>query len=429
MKKLDMYKLILLTLSTLACGNEIYTVDELILESLKNSPDLQISSSEFEASQKRKEIAFSGYLPKVDLQLSGGEVGVSNLQDKMENTSLVLGKLSAKQLVYDFGKTSGNYDANKYHSQVYKHSLEQKISDKKMEIKSAYYKVLQSIALIKVNKESVKLNKAQLHRARRYFEAGIRTKIDVSDAKVRLIKANLELKKSQYNLKLAYATLDKVVGFENLEKDYTVYSQELILEDLYSKLSDYKLTLKESILFAYEHRQNLKKQQAKIKSSQANIDFVSSNYYPSIYLSGDYTKQDTKKLKLMFPKDQYQALINLNWNLYEGGSTKASKEEKQIKMMISSSELKYSQLLIKERTTQAYINVNKMKDSVKLSQSLLEVSKEKFDQAGKRYEHGLSDYIELQEARQGYIDSMAGLVIDYYNYYNAIAILDNAIGK
>ena len=426
MKKLGMWVLIL---STFLYAKDTFTVDELILKALQNSPDLQISSSEFEASKKRKDMAFSGYLPKVDLQVSGGEIGMENLRNNMENTSIILGKLSAKQILYDFGKTGGNYDLNRYESDAYKYSLEQKISDKKMKVKNAYYKVLQSLALINVNKESVKLNKVQLHRAKKYFESGIKTKIDVSDAKVRLIKATLELKKSQYDLDLAYAKLDKVVGFEELENNYSVYSQDLVLDNLYSKLTNYDLTLKDAILFAYEHRKNIKQQQAKIKASKASVDFVSSRYYPSLYLNGDYTKQDTKKLKLMFPSDQYQALVSLDWNLYEGGSTSAAKEEKQIKSMIASSELKYSQLLIKERTTQSYINVNKMKDSVKLSQSLLEVSKEKFDQAAKRYEHGLSDYIELQEARQGYIDAMAGLVVDYYNYYNAIAILDNAIGR
>jgi len=425
-KKLGVWIVIL---STLIYAKESYTVDELILKALEISPDVQISSSEFEASAKRKDIAFSSYLPKVDLQVSGGEVGAAPIDDTMENTSLILGKLSVRQIIYDFGKTGGNYDMNKYQAQAYKYALEQKISDKKMEIKGAYYKVLQSISLIKVNEESVKLNEAQLHRAKKYFEAGIKTKIDVSDAKVRLIKANLQLKKSQYNLDLAYTTLDKAVGFEDLETDYDVYSKDLDLENLYDNLKGYSLTLNEAILFAYEHRQNLKKHQINIKTSQANVDYTSSRYYPSIYLSGDYTKQDAHKLKLMFPDDQYQALVNLNWNLYEGGSTKASTEEKKIQTMISSSQLRYAKLLTKERTTHAYINVNKMKDSVKLSQSLLAVSKEKFDQAGKRYEHGLSDYIELQEARQGYIDAMTGLVIDYYNYYNAIAILDNAIGR
>jgi len=79
--------------------------------------------------------------------------------------------------------------------------------------------------------------------------------------------------------------------------------------------------------------------------------------------------------------------------------------------------------------TQAYINLQRVQDSFELSQSLLKVSKEKFHQASQRYEHGLSDYIELQQARQGYIDAKALLVADYYNYYIAKAYMDNAIGR
>ena len=53
---------------------------------------------------------------------------------------------------------------------------------------------------------------------------------------------------------------------------------------------------------------------------------------------------------------------------------------------------------------------------------------EKFHQAQKRYENGLSDYIELQQARQSYIDAKSSLVIDYYNYYDALARMYNVIG-
>jgi len=175
-KKIGIY---LLILSAILSAKDIYTVDELIIQALKKSPDIEISSSEAEASKKREDLAFSNYLPKVDLQLSGGEVGVSNLKDNLEDTSLIMGKLTARQIIYDFGKTSGNYDFNKYDSEAYIHSLKQKISDKKREVKSAYYKVLQSIALIKVNEESEELNEAQLYRVKRYY-GGCKSQTDKS---------------------------------------------------------------------------------------------------------------------------------------------------------------------------------------------------------------------------------------------------------
>jgi len=422
--------LLLLTLSLNA--KEHYTLDELVLEALKNSPDLKISSAQYSASRERLSFVRSDYLPRVDLHIGVGQTGMSDIPTnptEMINDNLMLAKLSLKQIIYDFGKTGGNVDLYKYDSKSYLMSNEQLISDKIRDVKKAYYNVLQAISLIEVNEENLKLNKAQLYRSQKYFDAGIRTKIDVSDAKVELIKSKLELKKSTYDLKLAYATLDKVVGFIEAELSYDLYSDKLDLNNLYSTLSDYNLTLIQATEFAYQNRYILKLYMAQIQSAEARSSLSLSQYYPALSFDADYTKQQVDDLKISIPEDKWQASLNLNWNIYQGGATSADTQEKKILEEVSKSEMQNSKLLIKKETTQAFINVHKMKDSVELSQSLLEVSAEKFNQASKRYKHGLSDYIELQQARQGYIDSKASLVIDYYNYYSAIAILDNAIGR
>jgi len=409
---------------------DTYTVDDLILTSLKNSPDLKISQLRYNASTKRYDAAFSNYLPKVDLVGSAGKLLQSEVftLPSIDDT-LITGKLSLKQLIYDFGKTSGSTDSQKFTAKSYNMNNAQQISNKIRDVKKAYYNILKAKALIDVHKENVLLNKAQLYRSKRYFEAGIRTKIDVSDAEVTVIKAKLELKKAQYNLKLAYANLDQVVGFTDVEQTYKVYSAKLDLNNLYSSLIEYEFNLKEAILYAYEHRYKLKKEEEKIKASKAKIDVASSGYLPSLYLNADYHYQKANDYQFSIPKNRWTTNINLNWNLYQGGYTKATKQESIINLNISNSRLLDTKLLIKKSTTNAYLNLNKTKDTIKLDQSLVKVSNEKFDQASKRYEHGLSDYIELQEARQGYIDSKATLVVDYYNYYIAIANLDNAIGK
>ena len=410
---------------------EIYTVDDLILKAIENSPDLKISSSQLEASKSRTEVASSSYLPTLDLHLSAGENGMSELpnQDSMVSDTLILGSLSVKQIIYDFGKTGNNVDRFKYDSDAYSMSNFQKVSDKKRDVKLAYYNILQAKALINVQKENVKLNEIQLYRSQKYFDAGIRTKIDISDAQVELIKSKLGLRNAQYDLKLAYAELDKVVGFKELTNNYKVYSIELDLENLYSTLQEYPLKLNDSIEYAYQNRYEIKKYMADLKSQEARQSLATSDYYPSLYLGADYTKQNVDKFKASVPEDQWQASINLDWNLYQGGSTSSLVQEQKINTSIYASQLQNTKLTIKKDTTEAYINVYKTKDSVELSQSLVKVSNEKFDQAGKRYEHGLSDYIELQQSRQGYIDAKAALVISYYAYHQAITYLDNAIGK
>jgi len=427
---LRLLSLLLLTLSLNA--KDIYTVDELIIQALQNSPDLKISADEYRASLSRYDKGFASYLPKVDLSLSGGEIGMSDIltnKDSVKNDTLLLGQLSLKQIVYDFGKTGGNVDSLKYDSYAYLNSNEQKISNKIRDVKSAYYNILQTIALIEVNRENVKLNEAQQYRSQRYFEAGIRTKIDVSDAKVELIKSKLDLKNSLYDLELAYASLDEVIGLIDTSSSYEVYSQALNFENILNLLNAYALNLQDSIEFAFENRFELKKNMFDIKFAEAKNRVAKSGFYPQIYIGADYTKQKVDKFENNTPQDQYTVALNLDYNIYEGGASLASTQEKRIELNIANSKLYNSKLFIKKQTTQAYINLNKTIDSVTLSQSLLKVSSEKFEQAQKRYEYGLSDFIELQQARQGYIDAKSTLVVSLYEYYNAVALLDNAIGK
>ncbi|RLA81034.1 MAG: TolC family protein [Epsilonproteobacteria bacterium] len=422
----------LLLCSIVLSATETYTVDELILLAMENSPDIQISSSKIDASQSRIDKASGSYLPTINLHVSAGETGqsdVPNNKDKMVDDTLLLGKLSVKQLLYDFGRTGSNVDSFKYESEVFKMDNEQNISDKKLNVKVEYYNILQAKALINVQKENVKLNDIQLYRSQKYFEAGIKTKIDISDAKVQLIQAKLALKEAEYSLKSAYAGLDKVLGFKEITNNYEVYTQDLDYATLYSCMSEYTLNLADSIEFANANRYELKKYIANLKVSKAKTEVADSFYYPEIYADASYTRQEADEFDDIIPQNQWHMAVNLDWNIYEGGATDAASQEKIIQEQTANFELENAKLSIKKDITDSYIDVSRDRDTVELSQSLVEVSSEKYVQAEKRYEHGLSDYIELQQSRQDYIDAKAKLVVNYYKYYQSIAYLDNAIGK
>ena len=73
-----------------------------------------------------------------------------------------------------------------------------------------------------------------------------------------------------------------------------------------------------------------------------------------------------------------------------------------------------------------------MRAEANLENARLSIQKEVNDayiQVQKRYEYALADYIEMQQARQSYIGSKARLSQSYYEYYNAMALLDNVVGK
>ena len=414
-----------------------YTVDSLIEKAITSSPDINVSYSSFAISKQHTAQADADYLPQIDLYGGVGYASVKAFDPSLQSvdsksSTLISGKLTASQLIYDFGKTGGNMD---YYSQESNASLaiyNQKISDKIKDVKHDYYDLLRKALLIKVYKENVKLTQQQLTRAERYFTAGIKTKIDVVDAKVRLIEAQIELENAKYDLKLAYVTLDRTIGNVQDSTEGNIYIPEITnSEGVYDALPQERLSGKELVQYAFTHRQELKSYEHKIQSAQSRVRQESGDYYPGIYLGGDYqynAVQD-EALSLYIPEQQWNANINIKWNLFGGMRTVARTEAAKLTLVQERAAFQDAKLRIIQETSDAYIKLLKTDSTVELSVELVEAAKDKFDQAQKRYEHGLSDYIELQEARQGYINANADLVVNYYEYYISLATLDRAIGR
>jgi len=411
------------------------TLDDLIESAITNSPDIKISKAEYQASRQQSIQADADYLPQVDLTAEAGKQGVdyptlSNGIDLSNDTDFLLASVNAKQLIYDFGKTGGNMESFENQSYAFKASLQQKISDKIYAVKKAYYTLLSDHALIEVNTENIALNSQQLNRSERYFEAGIRTKVDVTDARVNLIEAQLGLQNTKYDMSLSLVDLKKEVGMDNESERYNIeiYIQGPQSADIYASLPKLILPVAQYKEEAYKNRAELDQYIQLLKAAQSVYRQVEGDYYPSIYAKGDYLVQEVDK-NAFAPEEQWKAGISLEWNLYSGNKTDALNEEARIVIMRAQADLENARLRIQKEVNDAYIQVNKQLDNTRLSQSLSIASKEKFSQVQKRYEYGLADYIELQQARQSYIDSRARLMQSYYGYYTAMAALDRAIGK
>ncbi len=425
-----MQKLLLLPLFCLSLYGEQYNIDTLIEKAITSSPDLNISHSTYQISVEQSSQADAEYLPTVDLYGGAGYVSInSDVTDA--KGSLITGKVTASQLIYDFGKTGGNMDVYAEEANASYAIYQQKISDKVYEVKRDYYDLSRKSLLIKVYEENVKLNEQQYTRAKRYFEAGIKTKIDVIDAKVRLIEANIELENAKYDLKLSYVTLSKTIGNLDDSLEDNVYVPDINTSDgAHDRLPVEIMNGRELVQYAFTHRHELKSYKHKIKSAQSKVRQESGDYYPGIYLGGDYQYNSVdSELQLYVPEQQWNANINVKWNLFGGFRTEAKTEEAKLNLLQQNASYENAKLQIVEETSNAFIKLLKTDSNVALSEELVAAAKEKFGQAQQRYEHGLSDYIELQEARQGYVNATADLVVNFYEYYISLASLDRAIGR
>lgn len=421
----------LFTVTVMASAkSQILTVDKAIELAIEHSPDIDISRFDFEGAIERAKFQKGYYLPRLDLSSTAGRAGVDyENQDNLTGTTLV-GNLSASQLIYDFGKTSGRISAADEEANAYQARMNQFISNKILNIKSSFYEVLKTKSIIEVAQKNIKLQEGQLRRAKRYYENGIRTIIDVSDAQVRLTQAKLDLNNAEYQLKLTRAILEQTMGYIPYSGKYKLNHKKLDLPNVSQHLPRISTDVTQLEGFAYDHRYELKSSKYLAESAKFIVESEEGGYLPTLSLSGDYETQDVDDDFVgLTPEKQWQAGVNLTWNLFSGNQTDASVQEAKISAMKASSNIDDVRLNIKRQVIESSLGVQRTKDSVALSESIAKLSEDKFHQVKKRYENDLADYIELQEAQTSYIRALGDLVISYYDYYIALAQLDYAVGR
>ena len=428
--KIKFLFLSLVLLTSIEAKPQVLTIDEMIEISLTHSPDIDIGRFDFKAAQERIKFAEGSYLPRLDVKVSSGKQYAKLRHQSGGNIDTLKGSLGASQLLYDFGKTAGRVMGSTQEALALEAQMQQIISDKIFLVKQSYYDILKTKSIMDVQVKNVTLQKQQLKRAQKYLEAGIKTIIDVSDAQVQVEQAQLDLKNAQYDLELKRAVLEEILGYVPYNGNYVVYSQKLNMQDISKTLPRVKTSLQQLELYAYKHRYVLSASEYYVRGAESNVNVSSSEYYPTLSLNGNYEAQHVDSSALMItPERQGEISVNMSWNIFSGYETDASVQEAKIGVLKAASHVQSITLAIKRDVLESHISVRKSRDNVVLSESISKASLKKFEQAEKRYANELSDYVELQDAQQGYITSLSEVVKAYYDYFIAMAKLDHAIGK
>ena len=187
------------------------SLDKLLEIALTNNP--QVETARQQQAQRMGQLtqSKSGYLPQVGVQGEYSRVAIKDLDPKDEDN---VGHAGAKasQLIYDFGRTTGAINAGQSNLEASEANLNQVAQNIVFLVKQAYYSVLEKKHLITVAQETVTNYEQHLDRAKAFFEAGVRTRIDVVNAEVELSSSRLRLLQSNYNLKTARVELERILG-------------------------------------------------------------------------------------------------------------------------------------------------------------------------------------------------------------------------
>lgn len=407
-----------------SAAEQALTLDEAVATSLQFNPLVEIATEQCVQGQGIFTQARSGYLPRVSV---GGDVSrqyYKNLQPVDEDT-VGRGSVSLSQLIYDFGKTTGAIDSSRFSLQASEANLHQLMQDVVLDARAAFYSVLEKARLVTVAEEAVSNYEQQLYRAQRYYEAGVRTRIDVTNAQVNLSNTRLELVQAEADLQTARVVLENVLGVRPNDGRYNLVSNEGELANLAASKPAMPQSLDVLLATAFANRADVRQVDLLVKASQSDITVARSGYFPSIDATGRYDDYETDLVNL---DDQWNLGVGLTWEIFSGFQTEGELVEARARYRELQSSLRELQLAITREVTESYLRADENRKAVDLADESLGLAVENLALAEGRYKAGLNDILEFNDAQLNLTTAQSNLVTTYYAYLTALARIENTTG-
>jgi outer membrane protein TolC len=284
-------------------------------------------------------------------------------------------------------------------------------------VKQAYYSLLQAEKNREVAAETVKLTQDQLAQAKGFFDAGVKSKYDVTSAEVNLSSARLGQIRAENAVQIARVTLKNAMGAPDLA-DFTI-------EDT---LAFHKspVTFDDAVQRAYANRPDLLSVLAQKEASKESVSLARSGHYPTLTGNANYTRVgDT------FTPEQsgWSAGVTLTFPLFNGFLTSNQvKEAKQNLNIQKANEEALRQSILLD-VQQAYLNMRALEDGVAVAELSVQQAQENYDIVNGRYAAGVGSPLDVTNALVGLTNAKTNYIAALANYKTAEAALLKAMGE
>jgi len=404
-----------------AAEEQMLTLEQVVSIAMERNPLIAIFRQSMTAAEARILQARSGYLPQVT---AGADIShqrvwtvLPNIGGVHNESDYYHAEVGLNQYIYDFGKTRERLAASRFAFDASAKDLDQIVADVILTTQANYYEILKKKYMVKVNQESLDMQKQHLEEARAFYNAGLRPKIDVTRGEVQFANTHLELIKARYALSTAKAELENNLGGPPVEGAYS-------LADVSVKPEKVVLT---DALFqrAMANRPAIAAIKAQLQAAEANLKAIRAEKWPTVNGNASYGWKNTE-LPL---EDEWRAGVYLDWPLFTGFRTKGEISEAQADTERLKSEIKRLELDVIRETTQAVSSVNETLEAIKTTRLAVKQSEENMELAQGRYKVGVGSAIEYSDAQFNLTRTRNNLVQAQFSYLQAQANLEHAMGS
>lgn len=387
---------IVLASSLLAGAAEPWTLERALDYALTHNPDARIAQQRIFAAQAGLEQANSAFWPRLQFQSSYTrtdnpmQVFGSILNQRAYSSSLDFNdvpdvdNLNVRGLVtvplYAGGRNKAGRDAAKANSEAAKLNGEAIRNALGFEVVRAFQSVLKTREFIRATESAVRAFEGNLTVARKRLDGGTLLKSDVLDVEVRLAQAREDMVRARNANTLAERALRNLLGIEDAE---------FVVAETAPKVS-----APESGNFS--RRPELASAAEREQAAQAELRGAKGGYQPRVSAFGSLDHDNGWVTD--GTGNSYTAGVMLQWDLWDGFSTRAKAREARANLETTREEQRKLRLALDLELEQARLDLNAANERLSVTEKSVQQAEESANLTRGRFEQGLALSTQLIDA-------------------------------
>jgi outer membrane protein len=327
--------------------------------------------------------------------------------------------LTATQLVYDFGQTTGQWHAARASAESVRETESMARVTILLGVRTAFFTARAQKDLVRVARETLENLERHLKQVEGFVRVGTHPEIDLAQARTDRANAVVQLITAENSYAVAKAQLNQAMGVE-ASTDYEV------ADDTLPPIPGEDRTTDDLVSEAVSGRPDLRSLALQQRSQELTLRSVKGGYYPAIGVGTGINDVGTQLDNLVW---NWNASVTVTWQFYQGGLTKALVRENTAKIVALQAQRDLTRQQVRVEVEQARLGVRAAKASVSAADEALTNAQVRLRLAEGRYRTGVGNMIELGDAQVALTNAAAQKVQSEYNLSSARAQLLKALGR
>jgi|GEM_PF-3489625 len=423
--------IILLCLTTVNAQTDILSLEKSIDIGLKNSKEINISTSDTLISDALLINAWSNLLPQVSLGFTYNHISEMPVQLQIpflpassgEVLNAMYSNATIEQPLFTGFKLLAVKNAAFYNKKAAVTENDKVKNNKALEINSAFGNYFKAIKLVEILEENLKVVSLQVENVSNFNKNEMSSENDLLKIKVKEAELKSKIIEAQNQMKLAKANFNRVIGL-NISNN-----TQIIPTDLDEKVIefDFNSLLNEAL----NSNMDLTTNNYRKMVADEKITIANSSYFPQISAFGSYYYLKLSGSSMLNDdlNNFWMVGINAKWNIWDWWKTSSNADvaiQEYNKIEIANELLKEN---IQLEVYSNMLNLQSFAQKIELNKLMVESAFENFRITNNKFETQIVTATELTEASALLTEAKIKLINSQIDYKLGLLQLYNSIGR